>query len=177
MIPSSITFSKLLNVTGSPQLALNSGRTATYTSGSGTATLTFNYTVAAGQNSSKLDIIHHRALAQQRHHRRRIERGPPALTLPVPGAMGSWGANKADRDRYHRPNGRLLLGRIRGPELRSHRLFAQPATLANHRHHSDLLEAHRNRQPFKLGRCYATAFSGLGTSHSLGASARRHLNA
>ena len=42
-------------VAGSPQLALNSGGTASYSSGSGTSTLTFTYTVAAGQNANPLD--------------------------------------------------------------------------------------------------------------------------
>jgi hypothetical protein len=40
---------------GTPQLALNSGGTGNYSSGTGTNTLTFTYTVATGQNSSKLD--------------------------------------------------------------------------------------------------------------------------
>ena len=37
---------------GTPTLTLNDGGTATYTSGSGTNALTFNYTVAAGQNAA-----------------------------------------------------------------------------------------------------------------------------
>ena len=41
---------------GSPTLALNDGGTATYTSGSGTSTLTFSYTVAAGQNTPDLKV-------------------------------------------------------------------------------------------------------------------------
>ncbi len=36
---------------GSPTLALNDGGTATYIGGSGTNTLTFSYTVLAGQNT------------------------------------------------------------------------------------------------------------------------------
>ena len=39
---------------GSPTLSLNDGGTATYVSGSGTSTLTFSYTVGAGQNTSAL---------------------------------------------------------------------------------------------------------------------------
>ncbi|HEY7154537.1 MAG TPA: Ig-like domain-containing protein, partial [Gemmataceae bacterium] len=50
-----VTFSSVVNVTGTPQLALNSGGTASYSSGSGTSTLTFSYTVAAGQNANPLD--------------------------------------------------------------------------------------------------------------------------
>src|SRR6185437_14795744 len=41
---------------GSPTLSLNDGATATYTGGSGTAALTFSYTVAAGQNTPDLAV-------------------------------------------------------------------------------------------------------------------------
>lgn len=43
-------------VGGSPKLKLNDGGTATYASGSGTDTLTFKYTVAAGQNTHDLAV-------------------------------------------------------------------------------------------------------------------------
>ncbi len=43
-------------VTGAPKLALNDGGFATYTSGTGTSELLFKYTVAAGQNTSDLEI-------------------------------------------------------------------------------------------------------------------------
>ena len=46
-IPITVTFSASVTVTGTPQLALNSGGTASYASGSGSTTLTFNYLVAA----------------------------------------------------------------------------------------------------------------------------------
>jgi len=49
------TFSSTVMVTGTPLLALNSGGTASYASGSGTSTLTFVYTVAAGQYRALLD--------------------------------------------------------------------------------------------------------------------------
>ena len=39
---------------GTPTLTLNDGGTATYTSGSGSPTLTFSYTVGAGQNTADL---------------------------------------------------------------------------------------------------------------------------
>ena len=52
-----------VTVTGTPQLALNSGGTASYSSGSGTGALTFTYTVAAGQNSAHLDYTSSSALA------------------------------------------------------------------------------------------------------------------
>ena len=46
-----VTFAEPVNVTGTPQLALNDGGVASYVSGSGTATLAFNYTVGANQKS------------------------------------------------------------------------------------------------------------------------------
>ena len=50
-------FSETVTVgTGAPVLALNDGGTATYVGGSGTNTLTFAYTVAAGQNTTDLTV-------------------------------------------------------------------------------------------------------------------------
>jgi hypothetical protein len=54
-----VTMSEAVTVStayGSPSLQLSDGGIAVYSSGSGTSTLTFSYTVAAGQNSSDLDI-------------------------------------------------------------------------------------------------------------------------
>ncbi len=48
--------SEAVNVTGTPTLTLNDGGTASYVSGSGTSTLTFSYTVAAGQNTAALQV-------------------------------------------------------------------------------------------------------------------------
>ena len=62
LITITVAWSEAVVVTGTPQLALNSGGTANYASGSGTSTLTFNYTVAAGQNSSQLDYTSTAAL-------------------------------------------------------------------------------------------------------------------
>ena len=48
-----LSFSEAVTVAGgTPTLTLNDGGTATYASGSGTNALTFNYTVAAGQNTA-----------------------------------------------------------------------------------------------------------------------------
>ena len=55
IITITVGFSNPVVVTGTPQLALNSGGVASYTSGSGTSTLTFTYTVAAGQSANPLD--------------------------------------------------------------------------------------------------------------------------
>jgi hypothetical protein len=52
----SLNFSEAVNVTGTPTLALNSNGTAKYVSGSGTNTLTFDYTVGAGQSAADLAI-------------------------------------------------------------------------------------------------------------------------
>jgi hypothetical protein len=41
---------------GTPTLTLNDGGTATYTRGSGTNSLTFSYTVAAGQSTSAMGM-------------------------------------------------------------------------------------------------------------------------
>ncbi|MFW5845214.1 MAG: beta strand repeat-containing protein, partial [Planctomycetota bacterium] len=51
----SLTFSEPVNVTGSVSIPLSSGGSALYASGSGTTTLSFTYTVAAGQDSGDLD--------------------------------------------------------------------------------------------------------------------------
>ena len=69
-IPITVTFSEAVTVTGTPQLTLNdSGAVANYASGSGTATLTFTYVVAAGQNTPDLDYASTAALgAQRRQH-------------------------------------------------------------------------------------------------------------
>ena len=92
-----VGWSKAVVVTGTPQLALNSGGTASYSSGSGTSTLTFTYTVAAGQNSPKLDYTSTSALALNGGTIFDTVTNPNAanLTLPAPGSAGSLGANKS----------------------------------------------------------------------------------
>ena len=47
-------------------LALNDGGTASYASGSGTTTLTFNYTVASGETTNDLDEFSTTALSLNR---------------------------------------------------------------------------------------------------------------
>ena len=49
-------FSEKVTVTGHPVLKLNDGGLARYVSGSGTAALTFAYTVAAGQDTADLTV-------------------------------------------------------------------------------------------------------------------------
>jgi hypothetical protein len=51
-----LAFDENVHVTGTPTLSLNSGGTATYTGGDGTNTLTFHYTVAAGETTTDLNV-------------------------------------------------------------------------------------------------------------------------
>ena len=98
VITITIGWSENVVVTGTPQLALNSGGTASYASGSGTSTLTFTYNVAAGQNSPKLDYTSTSALSLNGGTIfDTVTTNPNAavLTLPAPGAAGSLGANKS----------------------------------------------------------------------------------
>ena len=65
-LPITVTFNKVVNVTGIPQITLETGSSdavVNYSSGSGTSTLTFNYTVAAGHTSADLDYTATTSLA------------------------------------------------------------------------------------------------------------------
>jgi hypothetical protein len=90
-----VTYSGIVNVTGSPQLALNPtgspSAIATYASGSGTNTLTFTYTVQAGQNSVKLDEASASALTGTVND---ANGNFASIAVPTPGATGSLAANK-----------------------------------------------------------------------------------
>ena len=95
-IPITLTFSGPVTVTGLPQLALNAGApgtpgrgaTANYTSGSGTATLTFTYSVAAGQTTSDLDYASTGALTLNGGTIESWQAAPVSLTLPATGTDG-----------------------------------------------------------------------------------------
>ena len=65
VIPIAVAFDRAVVVTGTPRLALNAHATAfaTYVSGSGTSTLTFNYTVGLADSTSDLDYASTTALA------------------------------------------------------------------------------------------------------------------
>ncbi|GKQ54703.1 calcium-binding protein [Bradyrhizobium sp. Ce-3] len=52
-----VTFDENVTVTGQPHLLLNDGGVASFVSGSGTNTLTYQYTVAAGENTADLAVI------------------------------------------------------------------------------------------------------------------------
>ncbi len=93
-----ITFSEAVNVTGVPIIELETGslnRFATYTSGSGTNTLTFNYTVQSGDTTNDLDYIGNTALTLNGGSIQNASLVNAGLYLPTPGAAGSLGANKS----------------------------------------------------------------------------------
>ena len=93
-----VTFSEPVNVTGTPQLTLNTTPTArvvNYTSGSGTSTLLFNYTVQAGDTAATLDYSATTALALNAGTIADPATNNATLTLAIPGAAGSLAANKA----------------------------------------------------------------------------------
>ncbi len=93
-IPIQVAFSAAVTVIGTPTLTLNSGGTASYASGSGTATLTFNYTVGGGQTTSgaHLDASSANALSGTIQD---SSLNPATLTVPVGGTPGSLASNKA----------------------------------------------------------------------------------
>lgn len=91
VIPVQVAFSSVVTVTGgTPTLALNvmPSQTATYASGSGTAVLTFTYTVAAGDSSAALDAASTQALMAGGATISSAG-GAAVLTLPAPGSAES----------------------------------------------------------------------------------------
>jgi hypothetical protein len=95
LIPITVTFNRAVDVTGAPQLTLNTGGVATFASGSGSTTLTFNYTVAPGHNTADLEYASASALTLNGGTIIEVLSGQNAtLALPVPGATGSLGATK-----------------------------------------------------------------------------------
>src|SRR6185503_9849742 len=65
-----------------------------YSSGSGTSTLTFNYTVQAGDTSADLDYVSTSSLTLNGGTIQDAGSNNAVLTLPAPGGTGSLGANK-----------------------------------------------------------------------------------
>jgi len=92
VIPVTIQFSEAVTVTGTPQLTLETGtidRTASYVSGTGTNTLTFNYTVQAGDASTDLGYTSASALALNSGTIQDEAGNSATLTLASPGTLGS----------------------------------------------------------------------------------------
>ncbi|MEI7619965.1 MAG: Ig-like domain-containing protein [Candidatus Falkowbacteria bacterium] len=98
IIPIQVNFSEDVVVTGVPQITLTTGSPATtvvdYSSGSGSNSLIFNYTVATGNLSADLDYSATTALALNSGTIKDEVGNNATLTLASPGAAGSLGANK-----------------------------------------------------------------------------------
>ncbi|CAG0957191.1 Serine-aspartate repeat-containing protein D [Methanosarcinales archaeon] len=93
-----VKFTKSVTVTGTPQIQLETGSTdrqATYSSGSGTNTLTFNYVVQSEDISSDLDYVSTTAFTLNGGTINDSANNAAVLTLAPPGTAGSLGANKA----------------------------------------------------------------------------------
>ncbi|WP_372400702.1 Ig-like domain-containing protein (plasmid) [Azospirillum sp. HJ39] len=86
-----VVFSEAVTVTGTPTLALGTGRSATYASGSGGTTLTFTYVVQAGDTAADLDYASTAALAGTIAD---IAGNAATLTLPATGSGSSLGGAK-----------------------------------------------------------------------------------
>lgn len=92
-----VVFSEIVNVTGVPQLTLETGATdqvINYSSGDGSNTLTFNYTVQSGDSSADLDYLNTVALALNTGTIVDLAGNNAVLTLATPGAANSLGFNK-----------------------------------------------------------------------------------
>ena len=97
---------------GTPALLLETGttdRSATFASGSGTATLTFDYTVQAGDIAADLDYGSTGALSLNTGTIRNALGQDADLTLAAPGAAGSLGATKALEIDGVRPTASLVV--------------------------------------------------------------------
>lgn len=97
VIAVTIAFSNIVSVSGTPRIVLSvtpTTRYATYFSGSGTSTITFHYTVQAGDSSSDLDYASASALELNSGTIQDINGIAPMLTLSVPGVPYSLSHNK-----------------------------------------------------------------------------------
>ena len=92
-----VVFSEKVNGTGTPQLKLETGANdavVDYSGGTGTTTLSFNYTIAAEHNSADLSYVSQESLLLSGGSTIKDVVGNIAtLTLPVPGASESLSAN------------------------------------------------------------------------------------
>ncbi|MEY3636670.1 MAG: hypothetical protein RL147_1099, partial [Actinomycetota bacterium] len=83
-----VNFSEAVNVTGTPQLTLETGatdRVINYVSGTGTTALTFTYTVQAGDTSADLDYVGTTSLALNGGTIRDLATNEAVLNLAAPG--------------------------------------------------------------------------------------------
>lgn len=94
VLPILMDFSEVVNVTGIPSLLLNSGAVVSYSSGTGTTTLLFNYTVANGDNAGDLDYLAVNSLSLNGGTIRDYAGNDADITLSTPGSEKSLGYNK-----------------------------------------------------------------------------------
>ena len=84
--------------TNTPKITMETGVTdsaAYYVSGTGTATILFQYVIQSGDSSNDLDYISTSALEENGGTIRDVNFNDAILTLPTPGTAGSLAANKA----------------------------------------------------------------------------------
>lgn len=89
-----VEFNEVVLVTGTPVLALNTAGQASYTGGSNSNTLTFEYTVQAGDNVSDLNYSNTGSLTLAGGTIRDLVNINADLILPNTGAANSLGGNK-----------------------------------------------------------------------------------
>jgi len=131
-----VAFSQLGTVTGTPELRLKTGgtdRVVNYTSGNPSTTLTFNYTVQAGDTSGDLDYTSTNAPTLKGGTIVATTGGAAdLLTLEAPGTTGSLGANKAIVFDAVVPRRGLLLPPPSPPPSRQHRHCHRPRVCTGH---------------------------------------------
>jgi hypothetical protein len=88
------TFSEPVVVNGTPTLTLNSGGTASYVSGSGSAITAFSYTVASGNNCADLDYLTINSLSLSGGTIKDNVGNSATLTLPEVGSNNSISGQK-----------------------------------------------------------------------------------
>ena len=93
-----VTFDEIVIVVGTPQLSIETGingATLDYSSGSGSPTITFNYTVAAGHTSTDLGYISSSSLTLNGGSINDAAGNNAGLIMAEPDSAGSLSANKA----------------------------------------------------------------------------------
>lgn len=94
VVPITVTWSQPVTVAGTPLIALNTGASASYVSGSGTTNTVFNYIVAGGQNTQALDYTATNALTLNGGTIQDGLGNAVDRTLPLPGAGSSLSASR-----------------------------------------------------------------------------------
>ncbi|XGC79866.1 hypothetical protein ACES2L_11050 [Bdellovibrio bacteriovorus] len=92
-----VTFDETVIVTGTPTLTLETGttdRTATYATGSNSKTLSFTYTVQAGDAATDLDYVATTSLSLAGGTIKDANNYDAVLTLPAPGNLNSLAGQK-----------------------------------------------------------------------------------